>query len=66
VPPAHRDPQTGETSYVFSCFNQTKQLRSGRLQRAQRASQTELAAEKLTAKWIRYCMPELKKQRSFV
>jgi NAD(P)H-flavin reductase len=62
----HRDPQTGETSYVFSCFNQDQPLdrvEFGVLN--DRLKQNSLA-EKLTAKWIRHCMPELKKQRTFV
>ncbi|HEX5613097.1 MAG TPA: FAD-dependent oxidoreductase [Burkholderiales bacterium] len=61
----HRDPQTGETSYVFSCFNQDQPLDRvewGVLH--DRLKQNSLA-EKLTAKWIRHCMPELRKQRTF-
>jgi NADPH-dependent glutamate synthase beta subunit-like oxidoreductase/NAD(P)H-flavin reductase len=62
----HRDPQTGETSYVFSCFNQDQPLdrvEFGVLH--DRLKQNSLA-EKLTANWIRHCMPELRKQRTFV
>jgi NAD(P)H-flavin reductase len=62
----HRDPDTGETSYVFSCFNQDQPLDRvewGVLN--DRLKQNSLA-EKLTAKWIRHCMPELKKQRTLV
>jgi NADPH-dependent glutamate synthase beta subunit-like oxidoreductase/NAD(P)H-flavin reductase len=62
----HRDPQTGETSYVFSCFNQDQPLdrvEFGVLN--DRLKQNSLA-EKLTAKWLRHCMPELRKQRKFV
>jgi len=62
----HRDPQTGETSYVFSCFNQDQPLdrvEFGVLH--DRLKQNSLV-EKLTANWIRHCMPELRKQRTFV
>jgi NADPH-dependent glutamate synthase beta subunit-like oxidoreductase/NAD(P)H-flavin reductase len=62
----HRDPQTGQTSYVFSCFNQDQPLdrvEFGVLN--DRLKQNSLA-EKLTAKWLQRCMPELRKQRKFV
>jgi len=62
----HRDPQTGETSYVFSCFNQDQPL--DRVEWSvlnDRLKQNSLA-EKLTAKWIRHCLPEVRKQRTFV
>jgi len=58
----HRDPQTGETSYVFSCFNQDQPLdrvEFGVLN--DRLKQNSLA-EKLTAKWLRHCMPGLRKE----
>ncbi|MDR2711214.1 MAG: FAD-dependent oxidoreductase [Burkholderiales bacterium] len=50
----HRDPQTGEVSYVFSCFNQDQPLDRvdfGGL--ALRLKQNTLQ-EKLTANWITY------------
>ena len=62
----HRDPQTGKTSYVFSCFNQDQPLdrvEFGVLN--DRLKQNSLA-EKLTAKWLQRCMPELRKLRKFV
>ena len=62
----HRDPHTGKTSYVFSCFNQDQALDwvdFGAL--SERLKQNSLQ-EKLTALWIRHCMPELKKQRQLV
>jgi NAD(P)H-flavin reductase len=62
----HRDAVTGETSWVFSCFNQDQLLDSvDFLALNERLKQNSLA-EKITAKWIRHCMPELKKQRDFV
>jgi NADPH-dependent glutamate synthase beta subunit-like oxidoreductase/NAD(P)H-flavin reductase len=62
----HIDPATGKTTWVFSCFNQDQPLDLvdfGTLN--ERLKQNSLA-EKLTAQWIRHCMPELKKERSFV
>ena len=54
--PQH-DPVTGETSYVFSCFNQDQALDRvdfGVLN--DRLAQNSLQ-EKLTAKWIAHCDP---------
>ena len=62
----HVDPATGKTTWVFSCFNQDQPLDLvdfGTLN--ERLKQNSLS-EKLTAQWIRHCMPELKKERSFV
>jgi len=62
----HRDPRTGKRSYVFSCFNQDQELDSvdfGAL--SERLKQNSLQ-EKITAQWIRHCMPELRKQRQLV
>jgi NADPH-dependent glutamate synthase beta subunit-like oxidoreductase/NAD(P)H-flavin reductase len=61
-----RDPHTGKTSWVFSCFNQDQDLDSvdfGAL--SERLKQNSLQ-EKITAQWIRHCMPELRRQRSLV
>ncbi len=61
-----RDPVSGETSYVFSCFNQDQPLDSVDFKGLhERLGQNSLA-EKLSAGWLRHCMPELRKQRSFV
>jgi NADPH-dependent glutamate synthase beta subunit-like oxidoreductase/NAD(P)H-flavin reductase len=52
----HLDPQTGKTSYVFSCFNQDQPLDEvdfGAL--AQRLAQNGVQ-EKLTALWIVRCL----------
>jgi NADPH-dependent glutamate synthase beta subunit-like oxidoreductase/NAD(P)H-flavin reductase len=51
----HKDPVTGETTYVFSCFNQDQELDRvdfGVLN--DRLAQNSLQ-EKLTAKWIARC-----------
>ncbi len=55
-----RDPQTGETSYVFSCFNQDQELDRvdfGVL--SERLRQNSLQ-EKLTAQWIGRCLKQLR------
>ena len=60
----HVDPASGETTWVFSCFNQDQPLDAvdfGALN--ERLKQNSLA-EKLTAAWIRHCLPDLKKQRA--
>ena len=62
----HRDPRTGKTSTVFSCFNQDQELDSvdfGAL--SERLRQNSLQ-EKITAQWILHCMPQLRKQRTLV
>ncbi len=56
--PQH-DPQTGKTSYVFSCFNQDQELDRvdfGAL--SERLRQNSLQ-EKLTAQWIARCLKHL-------
>jgi len=59
----HRDPHTGKTSYVFSCFNQDQDLdRVDFAVLSERLKQNSLQ-EKITAQWIRHCMPELRGQR---
>jgi NAD(P)H-flavin reductase len=55
----HVDPKTGETSFVFSCFNQDQLLDEvdfGAL--AQRLAQNGVQ-EKLTALWIDRCLKQL-------
>ena len=59
----HVDPQTGKTSYVFSCFNQDQpldQVDFGAL--AQRLAQNGVQ-EKLTALWIWRCLNHLPPER---
>ncbi|MBI3371117.1 MAG: FAD-dependent oxidoreductase [Betaproteobacteria bacterium] len=62
----HRDPVSGETSWVFSCFNQDQPLDSVDFSALHERLKQNSLAEKLTVKWIRHCMPELRKQRAFV
>jgi hypothetical protein len=62
----HRNPATGETSWVFSCFNQDQLLDSVDFSALNERLKQNSLAEKLTAKWIRHCMPDLRRQRVFV
>ncbi|HUR27745.1 MAG TPA: FAD-dependent oxidoreductase, partial [Planctomycetota bacterium] len=60
----HKDPVTGETSWVFSCFNQDQPLdRVDFLALNERLKQNSLS-EKMTVKWIRHCKPDLQQQRA--
>ena len=61
-----RDPLTGETSYVFSCFNQDQPLDSVDFKGLNERLKQNSLAEKLSAGWLKHCMPDLRKQRSFV
>jgi NADPH-dependent glutamate synthase beta subunit-like oxidoreductase/NAD(P)H-flavin reductase len=55
----HVDPQTGKTSYVFSCFNQDQPLDQVDFAAlAQRLAQNGVQ-EKLTALWIGRCLKQL-------
>jgi len=52
----HVDPQTGKTSYVFSCFNQDQPLDRvdwGALDARLRQNSVQ---EKLTAEWVDHCL----------
>ena len=62
----HRDPITGETSYVFSCFNQDQELDKVDWKVLNERLRQNSLGEKLTAQWLRHCMPEARAQRSFV
>ena len=62
----HRDPHTGKTSYVFSCFNQDQELDLVDFAALSERLKQNSLQEKITAQWIRHCMPELKKQRPLV
>ena len=55
----HVDPETGKTSYVFSCFNQDQPLDQVDFAAlAQRLAQNGVQ-EKLTALWIGRCLKQL-------
>src|SRR5262249_35788606 len=50
----HHDPQTGATSYVFSCFNQDQPLDEVDFNVLNERLKQNSLAEKITAKWIRH------------
>jgi hypothetical protein len=61
---AHTDPQSGKTSFVFSCFNQDQPLDEVDFPGlAARLSQNSLQ-EKLTAQWVDRCLVQLERRRS--
>ncbi len=62
----HRDPVTGETSYVFSCFNQDQPLDCVDWKVLNERLKQNSLAEKLTAKWLKQRIEELKRERPFV
>jgi NAD(P)H-flavin reductase len=48
----HRDPQTGKTSYVFSCFNQDQLLDEVDFPALDARLKQNAVQEKLTARWV--------------
>ena len=54
----HRDPQTGEVSYVFSCFNQDQLLDRVDFEALNQRLRQNGTQEKLTALWIQHCARE--------
>jgi NAD(P)H-flavin reductase len=48
----HRDPQTGKTSYVFSCFNQDQLLDEVDFPALDARLRQNAVQEKLTARWV--------------
>jgi NAD(P)H-flavin reductase len=59
-----RDPQTGETRYVFSCFNQDQPLDCVDFHALSERLRQNSLQEKLTAQWLRHCLPALRGQRA--
>ncbi len=55
----HRDPQTGQLSYVFSCFNQDQPLDVVDFAALEARLAQNGVQEKLTAQWIRRCRADL-------
>jgi len=62
----HRDPQTGEVRYVFSCFNQDQPLDLVDFHGLSERLRQNSLQEKLTAQWLAHCMEELRRQRPMV
>ena len=55
----HRDPVTGKTSYVFSCFNQDQPLDCVDWKVLNERLKQNSLLEKLSAQWLRHCMGSL-------
>ena len=55
----HVDPQTGETRYVFSCFNQDQPLDRVDWRALDARLRQNGTQEKLTAEWIDHCLVAL-------
>ena len=51
----HKDPVTGRTSYVFSCFNQDQPLDHVDFAALDQRLKQNSVQEKLTAQWIAHC-----------
>ena len=51
----HKDPVTGSTSYVFSCFNQDQPLDHVDFAALDARLKQNSLSEKLTAQWIAHC-----------
>ena len=62
----HRDPVTGETSYVFSCFNQDQPLDCVDWKVLNERLKQNSLAEKLTAQWLAQRIAGLRRERDFV
>jgi NAD(P)H-flavin reductase len=56
----HVDPQTGRTSYVFSCFNQDQLLDCVDWKALDQRLKQNSTQEKLTARWLDRCLSVLK------
>ncbi|MGA0032469.1 MAG: FAD-dependent oxidoreductase [Burkholderiales bacterium] len=55
----HIDPQTGKTSYVFSCFNQDQPLDCVDWKALDQRLKQNSTQEKLTAEWLDHCLVKL-------
>jgi NADPH-dependent glutamate synthase beta subunit-like oxidoreductase/NAD(P)H-flavin reductase len=62
----HRDPVTGQVTYVFSCFNQDQALDSVDFGGLNARLQQNSLQEKLTVEWIATCLKELRRDRAIV
>jgi hypothetical protein len=54
----HRDPAPGETSYVFSCFNQDQDLDRVDFKALNERLKQNSLAEKIAARWLRRCLAD--------
>ena len=55
----HRDPATGKTTYVFSCFNQDQELDRVDFPGLRERLGQNSVQEKLTAMWIDRCLKRM-------
>src|SRR5690606_13699694 len=55
----HIDPQTGKTSFVFSCFNQDQPLDCVDWKALDQRLKQNSTQEKLTAEWLDHCLVKL-------
>ena len=55
----HVDPETGKTSYVFSCFNQDQPLDCVDWKALDQRLKQNSTQEKLTAEWLDHCLVKL-------
>jgi NAD(P)H-flavin reductase len=62
----HRDPHTGKTSYVFSCFNQDQPLDCVDFHALSERLRQNSLQEKLTAQWLKHCLPGPAASRTLV
>lgn len=62
----HRDPETGEVRYVFSCFNQDQPLDAVDFQGLSDRLKQNSLQEKLTVQWLAHCMEDLRRKRPMV
>ena len=62
----HRDPQTGKTSYVFSCFNQDQPLDCVDFHALSERLRQNTLQEKLMAQWLAHCRPALAAERQII
>jgi len=62
----HRDPNTGEVTHVYSCFNQDQPLDSVDFHLLNERLKQNSLQEKLSEQWLSYCLHDLKQQRATV
>ena len=55
----HKDPETGEITYVFSCLNQDQSLDQVDFGGLTSRLRQNSAQEKLTSRWIQHCLKNI-------
>lgn len=59
----HKDPETGEETIIFSCFNQDQNLDHVVFPALKQRLLQNAVQEKLTRKWIMHCMSDLQERK---